>query len=223
MLPPFAYFWNQAHGAGYAVLVAHYDVQPPSLPPNFETYSIGKQEDFTWSSGLIAFLKTFPIYSDVILLVLEDYFMDTPINWSRIHSLNELMKRHSDIAKVDLTDDRLKVEHATGTYDGIPVVLSENDAPFQTSLQAALWRKDFLLRFLEPSENAWQFEKKGTKRVIEARKAGTFGGGVIGTPNHPMHYINAVGGEGNFPGQITEKYMPQWMRDECRAKGWTHG
>jgi hypothetical protein len=222
-LQPFAYYWNrftsdEEFGA-YPVTVACYDVLPEGLPENFEVLSIGKQADYTWSAGLLRLLDQ--IEDDVILLMLEDYFLTEPVDSWKLTAIANYIGRFESVVKFDLTNDRLKSAHYNGGgIPGIDMIESAEDASFQTSLQAAFWRTSFLRRFAVPPENAWQFEKKGTYRVIAAREAETFDGVIMGTTDPPMQYANAVGGEGNHPGEITTKYMPVWMRDECVAKGW---
>lgn len=218
-LPPFAHFWNKFAGADRRVTVACYDAPLPELPPNFDVLRIGNQVDYTWSAGLLKFLDM--VDDDVILLMLEDYFLTEAVDWTLIDECADLVRYRTEILKIDLTNDRMKHPYRLHRPVGnARLVENDEDAPFQTSLQAALWKPDLLKQFLHLSENAWQFEKKGTKRVIQHLEQHPASVWVFGTDLPPMRYINAVGGEGNFPGQITEKYMPQWMRDECRAKGW---
>lgn len=183
---------------------------------------IGTQADHTWSSGLLKLLDMFD--DEILMLVLDDYFLTEPVNWRDVESLLALMKFDDGVAKIDLTDDRLKVEHTPSfTWQSVDrLICSASNAPFQTSLQAALWRTDFLKRFLDASEDAWQFEKHGTRRVISARQHDT-DRLILGTTDPPMRYANGVGGQGGKPGVIEARHMPAWMWEECVAKGWAHG
>jgi len=217
-LPPFAYLFNQFWGKEQAVKVVRYEVRPNNIPANFTNYAIGKQADYTWSSGLIKYLKDHE--GELILLMLEDFFLDSQARQTAIKGAWGYMQANPNIAKIDLTNDRLKVpytQHKETIFQGL--IESTPDAPFQTSLQAAIWRKDFLLRFLDPNETPWQFEKKGTKRVIAAREAGTFNGLILGFKNPPMSYINAVGGEGRNSDKWDRKKFPSWMWSELSGRG----
>ena len=213
-LPAFAYLFNKFWDAGQSVKVVRYDVRPPKLPGNFPNFAIGIQGDYTWSTGLKKYLHHHT--GDLILLMLEDYFLSQPVNVKRVEMLWQLMNNHPEIAKIDLTDDRLKVAHFE--YNNF-MVQSDENALFQTSLQAAIWRKDFLTRFLSDNENPWQFEKNGTRRVIKARKAGDFDGVILGCKKPPVAYVNAKGGMGTQPDKWDFKKMPQWMIAELRQKG----
>lgn len=215
-LPPFAYLFNK-FWPGQSAKVVRYEVRPPSLPANFTNYAIGKQADYTWSSGLLKYLDDHQ--GGLILLMLEDYFINGAVRELAIKGAWGYMLANPKIAKIDLSDDRLKVPH-TIHKDTITqsLIQSAPDAPFQTSLQAAIWRVDFLRRFLDPKEDAWQFEKHGTRRVIAAREAGTFDGLILGFKNPPMSYINAIGGEGGNPGLWDNKKIPPWMVEELSRK-----
>jgi hypothetical protein len=217
-LPAFAYLFNRFWDAGQAVKVVRYDVRPPKLPGNFTNFAVGVQDDYTWSEGLQKYLAYH--VSDLILLMLEDYFIDRPVDVKAIKIAWDYMLKRPDIAKIDLTDDRLKVAH-TDYMDNWTIgkyVQSADDAHFQTSTQAAIWRKDYLLRFLHPDENPWQFERRGTKRVKAARKAGEFDGLILGFKKPPLSYVNAVGGEGNNPGAWDFKKIPAWMVKRLRER-----
>jgi hypothetical protein len=213
-MPPFSYLFNKFWDPGQPVQVVRYDVRPAKMPGNFSNFAIGVQDEYTWSSGLIKYLHYHP--GNLILLMLEDYFISEPVDKTQIARYWHMMKASPHIAKIDLSGDRLKVGH-TDTNDDL--VLSANDAPFQTSLQAAIWRKDFLLKYLDPQEDPWQFEKHGTKRIVNDRNLGKFDGLVLGAKKPPLVYINAKGGEGNHPEKWDFKKIPDWMKGELKNKG----
>jgi hypothetical protein len=217
-LPAFGYLFNKFWDAGQAVKIVRYDVRPAKMSGNFTNFAIGNQADYTWSSGLLKYLHYHT--DDLILLMLEDYFIDKPVAQKRIKQLWQYMKTHPEIAKIDLSDDRLKVAHSD--YEN-GMIKSNDSAVFQTSLQAAIWRKECLIRFLNATENAWQFEKNGTKRIIKARKAGTFDGIILGCLEPPLSYVNAKGGEGTQPEKWDFKKMPVWMINELRSKRLLNG
>ncbi len=225
-LHPFAYLFNKFWGATQPVKVVRYEHRPRGLSGNFSNFSIGVQANYTWSSGLIKYLHHHN--EPLVLLMLEDYFIDKPVDTETIKGAWEYMKQNPSVAKIDLSGDRYKVAH---TFFQDTFIISKTDAPFQTSVQAAIWRKDFLLQFLEPSENAWQFEKKGTKRVIEARQSGEFDGLILGYSDgqllghkeSPLSYVNAKGGEGTQPDKWDFKKIPEWMVKELRIKGVLNG
>jgi hypothetical protein len=220
-LPPFAYLFNKFWSNQQPVKVVRYEIRPNNLPANFSNYAIGQQSDYTWSSGLIKYLQYHN--GELILLMLEDYFIDSRVNVELIQKAWDRMQKSASILKIDLTNDRLKAPHLPvselNSFANLGVIKSTPDAPFQTSLQAAIWRKDFLLKFLNPKENPWQFEKTGTKRVIRAREAGEFDGLILGFKNPPLSYVNAVGGEGQNPGEWDRKKIGPGLWGELSGRG----
>lgn len=219
-IEPFAYYWNRFAGTLRRVTVACYDVQPQNLPDNFDVLSIGEQADYSWSTGLAKLLTM--IDDEVVLLMLEDYFLTFPLGWGVVEDLYRLFD-YSYVVKVDLSDDRFKAAHIErGIYHTSQMIEPCPEAPYQASLQAALWRTKFLYSLLEPAENAWQFEKRATKRIQKMQQQGQHLQ-ILGTALPPLVYANAVGGAGGKPGVIEAKHMPDWMWQECVAKGWAHG
>ncbi len=212
-LQGFIYLFNKYWNTSQEVKVIRYDIRPRGLPVNFTHYAIGDQDQFSWSSGVVRWLSD--VEDDVFLLMLEDYFISEPVDVERIEGLYQLMLDDDSICKIDLTNDRLKFAHRK---HGKHLIESLPTAAFQTSLQAALWRRDYLQRFLVPSEGPWQYEKKGTKRVKVARKAGDFDGVILGCKQPPLRYVNAIGGEGNKPKRYDRKKFPTELWDELSAK-----
>jgi hypothetical protein len=214
-LPAFSYFFNKFY-PNQQVTVVRYDVRPPKLPDNFTNFAVGKQEDYSWSSGLKAFLNR--IDDDLVLLMLEDYWLDQPVDSETIQLIQDVMETDKRIVKFDLTNDRLKVGHKPVNFGNmnIKVLQSNNDAPFTASVQAAIWRKDFLVKLLQSKEDAWEFEKNGSKRAekILNRTDSV----ILGCYNPPMSYVNAVGGMGNKPNEYDFKKIPRWMQEELESR-----
>lgn len=114
----------------------------------------------TWSECLIRALKM--VDSEIILYMQEDYFLKDSVKNNLVEKYAQLMKEHEDIHCIHLTDQAVKSEMEPSNYDGLyPVVLKQS---YRICCQAALWRKDILLSYLRPYENAWQFEEFGSKR-----------------------------------------------------------
>lgn len=220
VLPGFAHLFNRFY-PNQEVTVVRYDVRPPKLPDNFKNFAIGKQSDYSWSGGLKCYLSQIP--DEFVLLMLEDYYLEKPVDVGLVDCLLQYMEFNDKVVKFDLTDDRTKVKHDLyetdklgcrtdkGDYE-LEVIQSDINSPFLASVQAAIWRKNFLFSILNTKDDAWQFEKnKRTKAYLQKHD-----GIVLGCVNPPMSYINAVGGEGNKPGQYDLKKMPQWMIDELK-------
>ena len=77
---------------------------------------------------------------------------------------------------------------------------------------------NLLGQFLKENEDAWTFEKKGSNRIIEARVNGWVGH-ILGTRSHPVHYVNAIGGEGNHPHKWGKKKIKKEMWNDLIERG----
>ena len=146
-IEPFAHYWNRFAGSDRRVTVVGYDVAPAALPDNFDWLSLGRQADFTWSSGLLKALDL--VHDDVVMLLLEDYFLSERVDWPLIDECADLMRWRTEILKIDLSDDRLKHPYRLHRpLNNGRLIENADDAPFQTSVQAALWKTELLRRFL---------------------------------------------------------------------------
>lgn len=218
ILPGFAYLFNKYY-PNQEVTVVRYEDRPPKLPDNFKNYAIGQQSNYSWSSGLKRYL--IDIDDEFVLLMLEDYYLDKHVESNVIWSFENHMLLNKNVVKFDLTDDRSKVKHSDYTnwehYENggleYRFIQSDINAPYLASVQAAIWRRDFLLDILNTKDNPWQFEKnKRTKTYLQKHK-----GVILGCTNPPMSYVNAVGGEGHKPGEYDMKKIPEWMIDELKT------
>lgn len=209
VLNPFSYLFNKYIGHDYHVGVMRYDVRPPKLPPNFYKVAVGTQANYSWTGGLAAYLRRAdtPAY---FVLLLEDYFISYFVDMDKLKALLKYMQDNPSIVKIDLSGDRAKFTHKPyKKVSGIEMVESLQDAQFRASIQAALWRKDYLLKLCEKGEwNPWTFEKHA------AQKDGAL---ILGTKAPLIPYVNACGGEGKRPGRFDHKKIPAWMWDELVA------
>lgn len=214
----FARLFNQYWGENQSVIVFGYDKTPLRLPSNFSFQTLGRQDDVTWSGGALRMLDV--IEDDPFILMLEDYYLYRPVNILRVQALYELMADTPTISKIDLTDDRAKLDYSLyNPAKSADLIRSDDNTLFQTSLQAAIWRKSFMREYLRADESPWQFEKAGTKRVISDRRKDLSVGDVLGCLNPPVWYINAIGGEGGHPHIWARNRMPDWMWSMLSAEG----
>jgi len=122
--------------------------------------SSGLEKRLTWSECLLKALEK--IDTNIILYVQEDYFMKGPVNSALIKDLAEKMIKEG-----------FSCIHLTGHATNGPFNLAKQDnllelakrAEYKISLQAALWKKETLLKYLRKHENPWHFEIYGTRRA----------------------------------------------------------
>lgn len=206
-LKPFAHLFNQYWSSLQKVIVAGYQKPDFDLPTNFEFISIREDEydKDHWVDGLVDAMSY--IRSNLFVLMLEDYWLCRTVDCAGIGTLSDYMSLHGNIIRMDLTADRL---YAGGMVDydvfGHYDLIIARRSPYQMSLQAAIWNKTLLQKFifeaLPASEHsAWQFEIAGSD--IFTRHEDTSGVIVLGTRQMPMRYVNAMNSGTGFNKELT--------------------
>lgn len=113
----------------------------------------------TWSQRLIDTLNC--IDSELILMLLDDFFIVNAIDDQKINDCIKWMLNDRNIAAfylVPLKKDSIN----DNKYPGF--VLRSKKDNYMLSCQAAIWRKEHLLKYLRPHESPWEFEVLGSKR-----------------------------------------------------------
>lgn len=164
-----------------------------------------------WSDALILVLDEL-ISDDLVLILLEDYWLTRDANFRIIEAAMAFMHRHPDAIRFDLTTDRqysskYKYYSAEGDIDIIEGLPCE----YYLSFQAAIWNRKNLLSLLEPGESPWQTELLGSDRLAATNLK------VFGTLQWPLRYqIMVRNGElvidGNWmypPRQLSESDLKE--------------
>jgi len=168
------------------------------LPPNFTLVSLGSQEDYgnTWTDALIPFFKEFD--EDYFTVLLEDYWLVSPVDMSRLESF-ELKVRDGLIDRADLGNG-VYPHYPYDEDTGLHIVSQRAD--YRNSLQPAIWRKEYFMKFLKPGRTPWQFEGIG---MNEARNDGAV---IASLPSPPIFdYANIF-----LKGEL---HQPQIDRISC--------
>ena len=161
---------------------------PVSLITNFETYSdtrvrtIRMGRDRNWSSILAGSLRR--IREPLVLIMMEDYLLDRPVDTERIRRLVDYMKRKG-AAYLRLFP-----------VPGPDVLCADNPqlgeihkgAEYRLSLQAAIWDRRTLLKLLRWGESPWELERLGSKRT-DALEAPFFSVRGDLPEGPPLHYF----------------------------------
>lgn len=186
-LRPFAHLFNLYWSPDVPVQVFVNSIPPFHLPPNFALDVIGPFLPVgEWSTDFIAALQH--IKDDVICIAMDDYFLNRMVDQRAVKWCYEYMLEHTEVARFDLTTDRLGASGITDycKIGYLDVIKSDPKSPYHFSLQAALWRRERLLGCLVPHETPWDVEIRGDERL---RNSGAL---VLGTRQAPVHYTIAV-------------------------------
>lgn len=184
LIPAFCDRWLKYWGR--TIDVVHYDVAPdvPKIGNTFRLVQVGSQRELTWSAGLRRYLEQ--VSDELVVLFLDDYWLDRPVEASVVVQLEELMYTFLNFVKFDLTDDRLRFPHESMLFGRLPAVAAQPNAPFLGSYQAAIWRRHKLLSYLRDDEDAWQSERNVSDRMVRE------GAPVFGLANPPVSYSQAT-------------------------------
>ena len=110
------------------------------------------------------------------------------VNTCALELLHEYATIHSEIARVDITTDRLYGANLAEVepLEFLDIIENRPPAPYHLSLQAGIWKRDAFLKYVLPNESAWQVEIAGSNRMIGD------GARVIGTRNFPLRYLIGI-------------------------------
>lgn len=197
LLKGFAHQFDKHAGVNNEVIIAGFNPPDFRLPPNYAFYSISNYEypAHLWSDAVIQFLQVMP--HEIMLVLLEDYWCNKEIDVRAINHLSEYMVNHRDILRMDLTSDILYKNNSLDRISGpgaktidtchyLDIIEVKPPCEYAISLQAAIWRKSLLLKYLVPGESPWQFEWNGTTRLNKDWPSVRF----LGTRQNIMTYVN---------------------------------
>lgn len=170
ILPASAYLLNK-YWPDQEFVVCGFSEPEFELPENFLFYVVGPQASYPfsrWSDGLIAVLRAFPKEKYPIIF-LDDYLVCKPVRADIIRMALDYMEQFSGFClKFDIAADRRFAAGATpyGTLGDIPLVKSDYNSQYHSSLMPGIWNRELLLRYLlVPGESPHDFELSGTPRL----------------------------------------------------------
>lgn len=236
LIPAFAHLFNKFWSADQPVTILGYTAPGFEMPQNFRFESLGAAGEFgneivEWSEGRRGrhFGESYPTprWSDSLKQWLShipdpyfalfqiDYFLHRPVNLQQVRVLEQQI--HTDsVMKVDLTLDRAHFAHSPyAEYEQLKIVVSAQDAPFRSSLQAAIWRREYLDTMLKPGRSPWDFERLGKQEHLHDGKL------ILGAAvqeQAPVPYLN-VYGHGRVNWHELNRLDPESMQ-EITERGW---
>ena len=177
LIPGFAYLFNKYWDSEMPVTVLGFR-EIPDLPANFEVQVMeGGSEQKDWTNTLRSVFANceHPYFA----LLLDDYWLTRPIDLDRITQLEGTLKEGA--VKLDLSNNSYSFGCSPFHHD---MIMASQRAKYRTSLQPAIWTRDYFLRFLQPDWSPWDFERLGSRR------ANNDGGCIVGYRNAVYNYAN---------------------------------
>jgi len=184
LLRGFLYQWRKyaLHDGSDLAMLEVAGFTDPHLDVPF--VSIGKFEDYPidrWSDALIKYLTG--IKDNLVLILLEDYWLMKPINWRGVLDAVDTMTQNKNILRFDLSSDRMFSKDAryVASTEHLDLCFAKGD--YSLSFQAGIFRRELLLEILRPGETPWQSELNGTARLNETIYS------VLGSYQWPINYM----------------------------------
>ena len=147
------------------------------LPENFHFISLAPSQEGganMWTRYIHDYLMT--IEDEYLIFSLEDFFATAAPDMEILSNLFNHMLKDKAIGRCDITwdsfiniFDRHNPCRKNNSYKAIEknkdytILKLPSRAPYRISTQPAIWRKDFLLSFLNNNWTPWQFEVNGTQ------------------------------------------------------------
>jgi len=131
------------------------------LYPDSRVKGILVGEDIDWSSNMYSALRQ--ITHPMVILLMEDYLLDRPVDTVRIEELVSYMQKRGAVC--------MRLFPCPGPETACPDNREVGEilrgADYRLSLQAAIWRRDILLALLRRGETPWELEVMGSRRSDE--------------------------------------------------------
>jgi|TARA_B100000282_G_scaffold296836_1_gene280386 hypothetical protein len=176
VLKIYAFLFEKFWGNEQQVVIMGFSKPEFSLPDNFSFVSLAKEQiggAKKWTRYIYNYLST--VEDEYVIFSLEDFFPTCPPRMDLVSDIIELMKKDSSIGRADLTwdsfinvfDKNNKVVHRNQYKQlckirGTSVLNLPKGAPYRISTQPALWKKEYLLKFLDNDWSPWDFEVLGS-------------------------------------------------------------
>jgi hypothetical protein len=162
ILRPFSFLLNKFWSPDQQVKIIGFEPPDFDLPPNYEFVSLGPQRGLKyWTNDHIDYFQG--IEDQYFVHMLENEFFLKPLD-TEIYA--DVVSRLSpEVGRVDLTPGPSQrsnnlVENR-GRYDIIELT---QDASYRLALRFNIWNKDYLMKYLIPGEDCWEYEVKGIER-----------------------------------------------------------
>jgi hypothetical protein len=124
--------------------------------PGVRVLKVGR--DAVWSNRMIIAVRS--ITTPFVVYFQEDYWLNERVDNARIlHYLTLMGSERLDYLRL-LSKPAPDLPFEPDLRLGVLA----DDAPYRTSAQIAIWRRDVLLDLLVPGESVWEFELKGSPR-----------------------------------------------------------
>ena len=192
LMKPFQYLFNKFWSDEQQVTILGYEAPKFELYDNFNFISLGKQTTVQdWCIDLKNFIET--IDDKYFIHAVEDQFIIKPVQQNLLPVLYDLM--NDDVGRIALETAAQTKPHtiiqteieSKPPHRETPIIELDQEANYRLSVVYSIWNKEYMLKYLEPNMNPWEFELAGSE------KAKNDGYKILGTKyNHPIYCSHTV-------------------------------
>lgn len=156
LAPAYMSIFNKYYSDYEAVYLCYDEVPDIPMPPNFSKVYIGCTSDRKdWASTLMPYIQCMDDY--YICILPEDGIINRPPD--DISKIDLLLAELNRRASKALLDRHMNLPQYVEDYKPELFKLKQSSA-FRTSLHPAIWRKDYLLKYMKPGMSVWSFERQ---------------------------------------------------------------
>ncbi len=124
--------------------------------------TLNAPDNIPWSQRIIEALQRIP--EKYVIFTLEDFFLLGNVDNQAISRCKNWMDEDASIVECRLST--YATIHEGEQYQGSDFRICPPNHSYRIDTQVAVWRKDFLISILDPSESPWQFETQGSIRSM---------------------------------------------------------
>lgn len=134
----------------------------PQLSERFKTVSVGETQT-TWTRDYYNYFKS--IDDEYVFMCMDDMLPASKIDYEIFYEVMALMVQDETIGRYELGTGHGWHGHKPilKVYDDWHIHEYGSDSEYMISCMPAIWKREYLLKYLDHDWNAWQFEVEGSK------------------------------------------------------------
>ena len=175
IIEAFQYFFRKYWGEQQPVTVLGYKAPEFELAPNFNFVSLGKDKGPRICGELYDFFSG--IKDRHCIWSVGDQVPIRPLDTGIYRQLTSLIRDSNRIGRATLVENfgQRAPYSVLHEYDGYSLVEQAQDDEYRLSALWSIWRREYLLKYLKPGMDLWEWETREHARNDGWRVLGTVG------------------------------------------------
>ena len=197
LLPGFVWLFNKYWPAPLEQPVTIIGFREPpwmaSFGPRFDFVSLGK-DDRPWTSSMHPYYAS--LKDHCVTFFYEDYWLVEPVKMDSVELMIDEVNKGA--AKGDLSNNTNYFQHSAYPHPKYDMVIANNMAQYRISTQPCIWRRDYLVKALNPAGlDPWAFEIYNDRMTNDGER-------IVGLKYQSYVYANVYYKGGVDVGQVTK-------------------